>query len=115
VNQFERDAEKDRRQAAALLSRLREGGWDPRAVDYGDGEVIGIKGLSDEKILTEIFAVDDCFLVAKRGEERAESVFLTMGQGGDLICDHSLGHADFIALMEQLHNDAEAGMFDPEV
>lgn len=57
----------DRAGIRRIIAALLADGWEPKFVEYSDGELVKLSGrLSAE---AEVLAVDDAFLVVAKGDE----------------------------------------------
>lgn len=83
----------ERKLIAHLCKTMREYGWQPHAVDNGEGlEVCD----TDEEILDHVFSVDESTIIFQQGVAgRRHRVFIVLGNDGyDAICYYSYSEAD---------------------
>jgi hypothetical protein len=89
----------ERRIVANLIAHLEAHGFTPESLFDGEEE----PKVSDAKSAMElIFNLDECTLWVRKGERR-HGIFLTLGEGLDIICDynHTEGDPDgFAAAMD---------------
>lgn len=84
---------------------LAEGGWLPFAVDDGGDEVEHVSTV--EEVIDVVFAVEEAWVLFRK-EERRHSVYLILGNGEDVVCDHTLSNKDdFGELMDRVMTETE--------
>lgn len=95
----------ERKVITHMVEKLKEAGWLPYFVDYGDGA--GEPAWNLEQVLEEVFAVEESKVLFMKGHV-TKSVLIVLGNDGyDCIADHSLG-GDFEEVMDEVQKYAES-------
>jgi len=80
---------------------LHDAGWMPLWVDYNDGDEPEQypADVTAHKVVEDVMAVDDAFLVVEKGEERGWVRFVMGNDPDEVVCDYTVKLEDALSAM----------------